>query len=242
MKTPYVRRHPEWIDRRNARRTVPMQVLDFGFSRTGTSSMQQALEILGYKQTNHGHHVFGGGPHDIDMWLAAINAKFSGIGKPYEKKDWDRLLGHCQAVTDTPHYLFVKELMEAYPDAKVILTTRDPDSWWKSISETAGVWYTSPLRRIDAWLNPEHAGRLYTLMRVSAQATFGTETWFQEPDRCKARFIAHYEEVRKMTPKDKLLQFSVKDGWEPLCKFLGKDIPEVPFPRVFETRAFKEQS
>ncbi|KAJ6557687.1 P-loop containing nucleoside triphosphate hydrolase protein [Mycena capillaripes] len=230
---------PKWIDRSNAKRTVPMQVLDFGFSRTGTSSMQKALEILGYTHANHGAHIHFGSPQDIDMWLAAVNAKFFGVGKPYTREDWDRLLGHCQAVMDAPHYLFAKELMEAYPDAKVILTTRDPDSWWKSMSATVAVMYNSPLRRIHGWLDLGYAGKRNELMRAMSRALWGTEDWVQE-ELCKARFTAHYEEVRKLTPKDKLLEMEVKEGWAPLCKFLGKEIPDVPFPKVNETKQFQE--
>ncbi|KAJ7937000.1 P-loop containing nucleoside triphosphate hydrolase protein [Mycena leptocephala] len=199
-------KHPEWIDRRNGKRTVPMQVLGLGFSRTGTSS----LEMLGYVQTNHGRHVFAN-PFEMDMWIEAMNARF----------DWDRMLGHCQAVADMPHFLFSQNVIEAYPDSKVILTLRDPDSWWKSI-EATGV--TVP-----------------KVMRLFTVAFFGeVDPQADEAETAKVRFLAHYDEFGSLVPKERLLEFDVKEGWEPLCKFLGKAVPDTPFPRINETQMFQQ--
>lgn len=64
------------------------------------------------------------------MWMDALTAKFDGKGS-FGREEWDALLGHCQAVSDWPAVAFAPELIAAYPDAKVILTTRDVDSWHK---------------------------------------------------------------------------------------------------------------
>ena len=65
------------------------------------------------------------------MWLEAIEAKFDGKGKPYGRAEFDKLLGHCQGVSDIPAILFAEELIAAYPEAKVILTNRNFDTWYK---------------------------------------------------------------------------------------------------------------
>ncbi|KAJ7732175.1 P-loop containing nucleoside triphosphate hydrolase protein [Mycena metata] len=227
--------NPQWVDRRNARRTVPLQVLCLGISRTGTTSMTRALETLGYVKTNHGMDTFYN-PYERQMWIEAMNAKFFGKGKLYVREDWDRLLGHCQAVTDAPHYLFARELIEAYPDAKVVLTIRDPDSWWRSASATIGV-PIPLLRRVGALIDPNET-TYETFVNLTWAALFGTENWRGDAELCKARFTAHYDYVRSLVPAERLLDFNVKEGWGPLCSFLGKEIPDEPFPRLFDTAAY----
>ncbi|KAJ6552599.1 pectin lyase fold/virulence factor [Mycena vulgaris] len=221
---------------RKATRQVPMQVLALGFSRTGTQSMRIALETLGYNETNHGFTVWTN-LLEIEMWTEAINAKFFGKGKPYGREEWDRLLGHYMAVTDVPHILFAEELIAAYPDAKVILTTRTPDSWWKSYEATIGRAFESPFGAVSAWLEPQTAGKVQEFWRIVFLAMFKTEN--VTPEIAKARFTAHYEGVRALVPKERLLDYRVGEGWETLCKFLEKDIPATPFPKVNDTQAFR---
>ncbi|KAJ7920167.1 hypothetical protein B0H13DRAFT_2425600 [Mycena leptocephala] len=130
---------------KSSARTVPMRVLVLGFCRTGTAyefdsampaaavyslgtrlAMHSALRIVGYNDTHHMNTVIQN-PSEIDAWTAAINAKFYGRGKPYDRAERDALLGNFQAVTDTPSVIFAEDLIAAYPEAKVILTIRDPD-------------------------------------------------------------------------------------------------------------------
>lgn len=119
------------IDRRKCTRQVPMEVLCFGLPRTGTQSMQEALSILGYP-TYHYSSIFRN-CRDGDMWKEALRAKFKGKGK-FGKEDFDQLLGHVSATVDAPSVLFWEELMEYYPDAKIILVERDIEKWFNSIS------------------------------------------------------------------------------------------------------------
>ncbi|KAJ7509131.1 hypothetical protein B0H11DRAFT_2432863 [Mycena galericulata] len=98
----------------------------------------------------------------------AINAKYSGKGKPYGPADWDSLLAHCMAVTDVPHLFFAEELIAAYPDAKVVLTTRGPYSWWKSYSATVGGALENPLGAMNAWLEPQTAGKIRDFWRLTS--------------------------------------------------------------------------
>ncbi|KAJ7138649.1 hypothetical protein C8R46DRAFT_1361717 [Mycena filopes] len=153
---------------------------------------------------------------------------------PFTTNRW----GSLQAVTDAPHCLFAKELIDAYPDAKVVLTMRDPDSWWRSTRATIAsghmIW-----QRLHAWVDKDAATR-WELGRLMALALYGTVNWQNEEKLCKAAFAAHYEYVRSLVPRDRLLEFDVKEGWGPLCNFLGKEVPDQSFPRLFDTAAFQK--
>ncbi|KAJ6595783.1 hypothetical protein DFH09DRAFT_1135632 [Mycena vulgaris] len=149
-----------------------MQVLALGFPRTETASMKIALETLGYVRTNHGFDVDRSKPAELDMWNAAIRAKFYGGGTPYGREEWDRLLGNCQAVSDAPHILFAKVLIAAYQDAKAVLTTRNLDSWWKSY-ETTIMQVMKPMLqvRLSSWMDHAYAKQWY-LFRLAYKALF----------------------------------------------------------------------
>ncbi|KAJ7100246.1 P-loop containing nucleoside triphosphate hydrolase protein [Mycena belliarum] len=221
-------------------RIVPMQVLAMGFPRTGTSSLKIALETLGYVRTNHGFTVHTSSGAMMDMWIAAIKAKFFGEGTPFGRAEWDKLLGDCRAVADVPHILFAAELMAAYPDAKVLLTNRSPENWWKSFEATV-VESRKPtlFRRFIRWLDPEQTAKSMQLAQLIFRVLFDTD--HVTKDIAQARFTAHYEEVRRLAPKSRLLEFEVKEGWGPLAKFLGKEVPATAFPRVNDTEQFKKR-
>ncbi|KAJ7485542.1 hypothetical protein FB451DRAFT_1230209 [Mycena latifolia] len=230
------------VEPRPTERKVPMQVLGLGLSRTGTASLKIALETLGYVETNHGRTVGNASPAVQDMWIEAIRAKYYGKGTPYGRAEWDRLLGEYPAITDWPHTLFAEDLIAAYPEVKVVLTTRSVDSWWKSFEATV-VEAERPmlLGRLREWFDPVYEKRQY-LGRLATPALFGTGFEHITEDIAKARFIAHYDEIRRLVPKDRLLEFNVKEGWVPLAGFLGKEVPVTPFPRVNDTEQFQKRA
>lgn len=88
-----------------------------------------ALKTLGYNEVYHGYVCAFSNPKDCELWFKALMAKYCGIGKPFGRAEFDQLLGHCQVVSDFPAIAFAPELIAAYPEAKVILTQRDFDSW-----------------------------------------------------------------------------------------------------------------
>ncbi|KAJ7154062.1 P-loop containing nucleoside triphosphate hydrolase protein [Mycena filopes] len=228
-----------WVDRRGAKRTVPMKVLVLGFCRTGTASMRTALETLGYKDTHHMQAVLRN-PPEVDMWNEAIDAKFFGKGKPYGRAEWDQLLGHCQAVTDVPAILFSEELIAAYPDAKVILTTRDPAKWWKSYTESLQGMWRSKRVRLAARIDPGHFGKVINFTARTVTLFLGSAIGAKE-EESKARFVEHYANVRRLVPEPgRLLEYEVGEGWDRLCTFLGDPVPETEFPRTNDTKAFRQ--
>ncbi|KAJ6788966.1 hypothetical protein PWT90_04203 [Aphanocladium album] len=162
---------------------------------------------------------------DCKSWLKWLRAKYDGIGRVPGRKDFDTILGDCQAVCDMPAAYFAEELLEAYPDAKVILTVRDVDKWHKSVMNTLEVidnsipWaiiglFASILRMPNRWNWP----MFQKLHQVLYDHDF--------PRNGRASFEAHYAHIRVIVPADRLLEYHVSEGWEPLCKFLDKPVPK----------------
>ncbi|KAF4537169.1 Nad dependent epimerase dehydratase [Lasiodiplodia theobromae] len=231
-------------------RTRPMGVLVLGQSRTGTSSMRAALQHLGYTRVFHFFSLFEN-PLQTPTWQRAFQAKFlppddPSRPPPFTRDDWDALLGpDCTALTDTPCHIFAEELMAAYPEAKVVLTVRDStEAWYDSYSTT--IW---PFLEAEA-VAPTLWWRVVQALRP--RMPFG---YLDVMHSCMARFTdlgaipergrQYYEErnaVVKELAGDRLLVFNVKEGWEPLCKHLGLDVPPktVPFPRMFDGQEFGE--
>ncbi|KAI1346430.1 hypothetical protein F5Y01DRAFT_308270 [Xylaria sp. FL0043] len=210
-------------------RTRPMEVLALGLSRSGTDSLRNALIQLGYDNTYHGWEI-AARPGDNIVWTRLYMKKYFGSedGKTnITTEDLDAVLGDSVAVTDAPAAMFAKDLIAAYPDAKVILNIRpDLDAWYTStISTFCGNMVPRShllLSYFDAELFWFFHGFLTTMFREFYHGSFEKNgKWIGEE---------HIAMVRGLVPKDKLLEWKVEDGWEPLCEFLGKDVPQMPFP------------
>lgn len=216
------------IDRRGAKRTVPMQVLSLGLSRTGTASMQEAYKILGYENPYHFANIFAN-VKDADMWSEAMQAKMNKT-KPYGRAEYDQLLGHCAAVTDSPGCCMWEELVEAYPEAKVVLVERDEAKWVKSF----GVLLEGVLnpfgRYVLQYTDPWWFGRVLKVSSLWIGTLCGSTDVPTIKKNAADIYRRHYRDVRAKVPKDNLLNYQLGSGWEPLCQFLGKEVPDVPFP------------
>ncbi|MDI1491079.1 MAG: hypothetical protein OHK93_002285 [Ramalina farinacea] len=187
-------------------------------------------------------------PPDCDMWLEAIDAKFYGKGEGFGREQWDQLLGHVTAVTDAPATAFAGELLEAYPDAKVIITTRSEAAWYRSMSGAMGSlypelysWRAAFIRLFDAAQR-----RCDGMMRRFIPAYWGPLK--QVPACLKGRMTRHNDEVKqfiaevekKTGKKRRVLEYRVEEGWGPLCEFLGKDAPkDTPFPKINDLESFQ---
>jgi hypothetical protein len=136
---------------------------------------------------------------------------------------------------------FWEDFLQAYPDAKVILTTRDPDAWWKSMQATIHTLAGRKQLELAKWLDPKDFGALLTFFRLILSETFRCNPLRVTEDNAKGRFLAHYENVRQAVPSDKRLEYRVGEGWERLCEFLGKDIPQgVAFPKKNDSKLLRE--
>ncbi|PNY27558.1 Uncharacterized protein TCAP_02510, partial [Tolypocladium capitatum] len=230
--------HDTDINRRTCSRKVPMKVLILGMGRTGTASMRAAMKQLGYVDTYHMMSCSIENPPDALMWMDALCAKYDGQGPKFTRHDWDQLLGDAQAVCDWPSLAFARELIEAYPEAKVVLTNRDVDSWHASTTKTV-YWRVTDtqlrwLSRVD-WA----AGMYYPMLNKFFDCFFEGDF----PGRGKDVFLRHYDEVRSLVPKERLLEYRVTDGWVPLCEFLGEPVPKgCAFPNVNDSSDFVTRS
>jgi hypothetical protein len=223
-------------------RIVPMKFLCLGLSRTGTSSLRQALLDLGISDVYHFTSVISENPPDADLWIKALEAKLEHRGPEFKKEDWDSLLGHCMAVSDHPCLTFTYELLEMYPDAQVILTVRDNvDVWYESVMDT--IWKFVELRISPdvSWGRKFWRGlldrgpfeRMTELIHLNPVGMY-----WEFPTRGRMFYEEHNEKIRKKVPKDRLLEFNVKQGWGPLCEFLRFEEPEWDFPRVNDRAEF----
>ncbi|KAL2042336.1 hypothetical protein N7G274_004825 [Stereocaulon virgatum] len=222
-------------------RTVPMQVLALGMGRTGTVSMQAALETLGCTPCYHGYTALYN-ISDCPVWYRAFEAKYHSNGPPFTRSDWDNLLGKYGAVTDVPAICFADELIAAYPEAKVVLVERDIESWYRSFQEVIDN-YSTRTTSILAILDPQlmrPSSRLFAYVFQDRKGFFRAGNNQELRDNARSVYKEHYAHVRAITPKERLLDFQLKGGWGPLCEFLGKEIPEVPFPKLHEQGALKE--
>lgn len=199
--------------------------------------MQQALAILGYKDPYHFSSMYGN-VKDADMWMEALRAKYKGSRKEFGRAEWDKLLGHVAAVTDAPCNVFGAELIEAYPEAKVVLVERDIESWyhsWEGLLNSA----FNPLLSFLSYTDPLWFGRIQGVGMMWIATQLRAKTLQQAKQNSTEVYKEHYAEIRRITPKDRLLEYKLESGWKPLCDFLGREIPDCPFPHANETKTLK---
>jgi hypothetical protein len=201
-----------------------LSIVGAGFGRTGTTSLRSALESLGFAKCYHMSEVFLH-PEHIDIW------KDAGDGKPV---DWDALLEGYRAAIDYPAAHFWKELMTHYPESKVILTVRDTEAWFTSISQTI-----LTMTDIDLSNAPEYAQRQRAMARMLVVDQY-FEGNISDPAHMKATFEASNEKIRQTVPADRLLVYEVAQGWPPLCEFLDCPVPDEEFPHLNTTKDFQK--
>ncbi len=198
---------------------MALKVICAGFGRTGTMSLKTALEQLGHWPCHHMIEVIENTDRQVPLWNEALS------GKP----DFDAIYDGYAAAVDWPTAAFWKDVADYYPEAKIILSTRSPESWYDSISQTilATVW--AP----ETW--PPQAVEWFTMVAKVLERSLGDA---KLKDDIIAAFIAHDVAVKAAIPPERLLVHEAKDGWEPLCAFLGVPVPEGPYPRTNSKEEF----
>jgi len=202
-----------------------LKVIGAGFGRTGTLTLKTALEMLGFGPCHHMIEVIAN-PGQAAFWNRAASG---------EAVDWEEVYGHYDATVDWPGCHFYAQLAERYPDAKVVLSRRDPERWYDSMCET--ILQSMASMGVDQSVPEDHPMLFGSL--IIARDTFGY-------DFSKANVIAAFErhnaEVQRNIAADRLLVFDPAQGWEPLCAHLGVDVPTAPFPRVNDKEEFHEHA
>lgn len=193
---------------------MPLQIIGAGFGRTGTLSLKTALEQLGFP-CYHMLECFPRGPGHWALWEEALQ------GHPR----WEQIFEGFTATVDFPACTSYRALAEHYPEAKVVLSVRDPEKWYRSTQDTifAPHW-------IDYLPQTEASGFL--------QATINDyfDGRMHDREHLLQRFEEHIEEVTTTIPPERLMVFDVAQGWEPLCQFLGVTAPSGDFPHVNDTK------
>jgi hypothetical protein len=209
---------------------VSLEVIGAGFGRTGTMSLKVALETLGFGPCYHMIELFQN-PEHVRLWEAAARR---------DPVDWENLFSGYRATVDWPSTAFYEELMERYPEAKVILTVRDPERWYESTYNTIyGMrrMISSPIFRLVGLFRPGMSRVARMNDRLIWEETFGGN--LEDRERAIRVLEQHNEEVAQRVPPERLLVYEVKEGWEPLCSFLGVEVPkDKPFPHLNDTEAF----
>jgi hypothetical protein len=202
---------------------MALKVIGAGYPRTGTASLKAALEHLSVGRCYHMSELIGR-PSDWPLWTRALE------GMPIE---FDELFGDFAATADAPGCLFYQTLAAKYPAAKIVLTVRESDRWFRSTQET--ILSADVVRRFAA-APPE----FNTMMRKMGWHPEDSAT--HDREEMIARIDAHNQEVKSSIPRARLLIYEVAQGWGPLCEFLGVPIPDVPFPRVNAAEDFRTMS
>lgn len=198
-----------------------LDIIGAGFGRTGTLSLKLALEKIGFGPCYHMMEVLKN-PHFAAYWKKAAYD---------EPLDWDQVFAGYRATVDWPGCSYWRELSVAYPKAKVVLSVRDPVRWHESTRNT--IFSPDMMKRAaEAPPDENRAG----MMKKILGDTFGGR--FADREHAIAVFNDHIAAVKDAIPSDRLLVFEVADGWEPLCAFLGADVPDEPFPRTNSTDEF----
>jgi Sulfotransferase domain len=189
---------------------MTLSVIGAGLPRTGTSSLKVALEQLGFGPCYHMREVITY-PERAQSWIDAAD------GRPV---DWEKVFEGYRSATDAPACHFYKQLTQRYPDAPVILSLRNPESWFSSTQETI---LTPFVMKMHVAMNT---------LDMCNKIGWGDAPELRDKDYMLARFHRHNDEVMRTIPKQRLLVFEAKQGWPPLCTFLGVPVPTTPFPHA----------
>ena len=193
-----------------------LKVIGAGFGRTGTHSLGSAFEKLGYGPCYNLLEVTGQ-TDQTEVWKDAMDGK---------SVDWDQIFASYNSAVEWPTIAFLPEILEHYPEAKIILTLRDPESWFESANTT--IFDALELSAHNPYPGQRESGEMKR--RLILERTFSGR--HREKEYSLEVYRRHQQHVIDLVPPERLLQFHIKDGWEPLCEFLEQPAPEEPFPRL----------
>ena len=197
---------------------MALEIIGAGFGRTGTESMKRALEMIGFGPSYHMYEVL---PHKdrYETWQGIYDGKV--------KPDWDALFEGYKATVDWPAAHYWRELAAHFPEAKILLTYRDAESWYASMDKTILTF----MRDLD-----NKDGMAPRLRRE----VFADDA--HDRDHIISVYNRNVAEVQAAFGPDRLLTYQLGSGWEPLCAFLGVDVPDEPYPSGNDSASFHEKN
>lgn len=199
-----------------------ISIIGAGVGRTGTYSLRLAINQLGFGPCHHMEEVLKNMDVQVPLWSEALKGN----------TNWSSIYKGFKSAVDWPTAGFYRELIKEYPTAKFILTERNPENWADSFGSTIykliGGKDKAPEKMHD-WLNMANE----VIIKTGFPQGLDREGLING-------FNAHNKAVKEIIPEEQLLVFQVKDGWEPLCKFLNVPVPDEPFPRTNNREEFWE--
>jgi hypothetical protein len=207
-----------------------MKIIGVGVGRTGTLSLKAALERLGFGPCFHGRHVLDH-PDRLPLWQDAA------AGRPV---DWRKVFDGYHSTVDWPGASYWRDLIATFPDAKVILSVRDPDRWYDSVSRTIYPMFgsgTDPRSKAAHDVVPGLDMMTAFNRRMIWDGPFFNGR-FEDRNYAIEVFEKHNAAVRREVPADRLLVIEPGDGWRPLCGFLGLPVPDEPYPHLNDPAGF----
>ncbi|MFF0411686.1 sulfotransferase family protein [Kitasatospora sp. NPDC004745] len=206
-----------------------LKLINAGLGRTGTTSLQVALDRLGLGPCFHMFDIVGDETR-LKEWEKVV---CDGA-----EADWAALFEGRTSAVDGPCAVYYRQISEAFPEAKVILTVRDAEGWYRSTHDTL---FQFVLRSAEN--PPEPGSHQDRLLRVTStmvwDGIFGGR--FTDKDHAIEAYHRHNEEVVRALGADNVLVYDVKQGWEPLCAFLGVEVPEEDFPHANDSAAMRQR-
>ncbi|MGH8518514.1 MAG: sulfotransferase family protein [Panacagrimonas sp.] len=214
---------------------MALQIIGAGFGRTGTMSLYAALNQLGFpcyhmmevleNKANKSH---------LDFWLEVARSR------PGARHDWERVFARYTAAVDNPACVVWRDLTAAYPDAKVVLSLhpKGAETWYESTMQT--IYFTEIAWQFKVLEAVTPFGRKFGEMCRKLIWGRGHRGTITDRDKAIAYYHQHIDTLRKEVPADRLLVFTVTEGWGPLCEFLGVPVPSTPFPNVNDRPAFEK--
>ncbi|WP_119394778.1 sulfotransferase family protein [Salinibius halmophilus] len=215
---------------------MTLKVIGAGFGRTGTLSVKTALEHLGYGDCYHMVDVYKHQGH-AQNWRKALAG---------ETVDWHTMLADYQSIVDFPGCIFFEQLMQAFPEAKVVLTERDADSWYESAFKTILTIKPSLAEMLLMTLKATYSKKSRNQIQVGMMHKALVKDHLfdgrvEDAEFVKEVYRNHVAHVKATVPSERLISFKVQDGWQPLCDGLSVPVPNIEFPRSNAKESFHEK-
>lgn len=214
---------------------MALEIIGAGFGRTGTLSVYTALSQLGFPC----YHMFEvlknkANKSHLDFWRRVANSE------PGVQHDWEQVFSKYTAAVDNPACCVWRELLAAYPGAKVLLTVhpRGAEAWYESTMNT--IYFTETMWQFKVLELATPFGRKFGDMSRKLIWQRSHQGTMNDRDKAIAHYHRHIADVKAAVPSDRLLVFSADQGWEPLCDFLGVPVPASEFPNVNDRAAIKK--
>lgn len=212
-----------------------VKLINLSLGRTGTMSLKQALEDLGFNKCYHFSDILFSHPEHTEIWEALARG---------EEIDWESLFEGYQATTYWSTSYDYMKVLEQYPDVKFILTVREPNAWYKSTYDTVySLNRLTPERDLEMKTKSLHDPKLRSIYaglklqeKLLWQTTF--QGRFEDKEFAIQQFENHIQRVKDTVPADRLLVYKIQQGWQPICDFFDLPVPDKAFPRVNDTDSF----